>query len=250
MKLSSGKRIGQSGQELAAAAFFSFFLHVIFLLAAVFLYLNVRPRTYVPPSYVVKLVGPPAGPTELPQAPSGGRQPSLPKQEVKAAPKGQKAAQKERREPAKKWAMPELARPLQKRVPVEPAKPAEIPHEQPPASASGIPSGARGSGVMAASVAVAGPQDFKFPPYLAVVREKIGQNWNPPPSAKDNKVKVRFNILRSGRVGDVQLEASSGNFYFDQAAVRAILSSSPFPPMPEGFYKEYEVFSVDLMEKE
>jgi outer membrane biosynthesis protein TonB len=50
-------------------------------------------------------------------------------------------------------------------------------------------------------------------------------------------------------VGDVQLEASSGNFYFDQAAVRAILSSH-FPAMPEGFYKEYEVFTVDLMEKE
>jgi TonB family protein len=64
------------------------------------------------------------------------------------------------------------------------------------------------------------------------------------------KVKVLFRILRSGRVGDTKLEQSSGNFYFDQAAMRAILLSSPFPPLPEGFYKDDEVFSVDLMEKE
>jgi TonB family protein len=53
-----------------------------------------------------------------------------------------------------------------------------------------------------------------------------------------------------GRVGEAKLVESSGNFYFDQAAMRAILASSPFPPLPEGFFKEYETFSVDLMEKE
>ena len=93
-------------------------------------------------------------------------------------------------------------------------------------------------------------QEFKFPPYLAIIREKIEQNWNPPPSTKNVKVKVLFKILRSGSVGETKLEESSGNFYFDQAAMRAILLSNPFPPLPEGFYKDYEVFSVDLMEKE
>jgi TonB family protein len=51
-------------------------------------------------------------------------------------------------------------------------------------------------------------------------------------------------------VGDTRLTESSGNFYFDQAAMRAILSSSPFPPLPEGFFKDSEVFSVDLVERE
>jgi len=63
-------------------------------------------------------------------------------------------------------------------------------------------------------------------------------------------VKVVFRVLRSGRVGEAKLQEASGNFYFDQAAMRAILASSPFPPLPEGFFKEYETFSVDLMEKE
>jgi outer membrane biosynthesis protein TonB len=49
-------------------------------------------------------------------------------------------------------------------------------------------------------------------------------------------------------VGEVKLQDSSGNFYFDQAAVRAILLSSPFPPMPEDFYKDFAVFSVDMQE--
>jgi TonB family protein len=85
---------------------------------------------------------------------------------------------------------------------------------------------------------------------VAIVRDKVERNWNPPPGAKGAKVKVVFRILRSGRVGDSRLTESSGNFYFDQAAMRAILSSSPFPPLPEGFFKDSEVFSVDLVERE
>ena len=101
------------------------------------------------------------------------------------------------------------------------------------------------------SVAVASTTgEFRFPPYLLIVRDKVERNWNPPPGAKGVKVKVAFRVLRSGRVGEAKLQESSGNFYFDQAAMRAILASSPFPPLPEGFFKEYETFSVDLMEKE
>jgi len=101
------------------------------------------------------------------------------------------------------------------------------------------------------SVAVASTtQEFQFPPYLLIVRDKVERNWNPPPGAKGAKVKVAFRVLRSGRVGEAKLQESSGNFYFDQAAMRAILASSPFPPLPEGFFKEFETFSVDLMEKE
>jgi TonB family protein len=101
------------------------------------------------------------------------------------------------------------------------------------------------------SVAVASTtQEFQFPPYLLIVRDKVERNWNPPPGAKGAKVKVTFRVLRSGRVGEANLQESSGNFYFDQAAMRAILASSPFPPLPEGFFKDYETFSVDLMEKE
>jgi TonB family protein len=101
------------------------------------------------------------------------------------------------------------------------------------------------------SVAVASTtSEFQFPPYLLIVRDKVERNWSPPPGVKGARVKVMFRVLRMGRVGEAKLVESSGNFYFDQAAMRAILASSPFPPLPEGFFKEYETFSVDLMEKE
>jgi TonB family protein len=58
-----------------------------------------------------------------------------------------------------------------------------------------------------------------------------------------------FRILRSGRVGEVKLQESSGNFYFDQAANRSILSSSPFPQLPDEYPREYLEISVDLAEK-
>jgi TonB family protein len=98
--------------------------------------------------------------------------------------------------------------------------------------------------------AAGGDQEFPFLPYLAIVRDKVERNWNPPPGAKGATVKVLFRILRSGRVGEAKLVDSSGNFYFDQAAMRAILASSPFPSLPEGFFRDSATFSVDLVEKE
>jgi len=95
-----------------------------------------------------------------------------------------------------------------------------------------------------------GSSEFRFPPYVAIVRDKVERNWNPPPGAKGVKAKVQFRIVRSGRVADAKLLEPSGNFYFDQAAMRAILSSSPFPPLPEGFFRDAETFAVDLMERE
>jgi TonB family protein len=95
-----------------------------------------------------------------------------------------------------------------------------------------------------------GTRDPKFDSYLPRVFVKLEQNWNPPPGVKGAKAKVLFTILRSGRVGDFKLLESSGNFYFDQAAMRTILASSPFPPLPEGFFKDSESFIADLMEKE
>ena len=61
---------------------------------------------------------------------------------------------------------------------------------------------------------------------------------------------MQFTILRSGLVVEPDIEESSGNFYFDQAALRAIQSSSPFPRLPEEFFQEQVVLSADLMEKE
>jgi TolA protein len=249
MKLFSGKRIGQSGGELATATLFSFMLHAIFLAAALF-YLQTNLKKYTPPFYEVKLVGQPSGSPELPKTPLVASQPAAPKQKAKPAPKkaalkAKKAAPKTLKATAKKSAMPELARPSQKPVPEEPEE-----TRQPSAAARETPAGTAGPGVKGESVAVTTQQqDFKFGYYLNQVRDKISQNWRPPPDAKDAKARVTFSINRSGWVGDANLdtEHSSGTFGFKQAAIRAIRASNPFPPLPEEFSKQTLEFSVDLM---
>jgi TolA protein len=250
MSVFSERKIGQSGRKLAVAVFFSFSLHVLLFAASILMLSVVTPRTYIPPSYQVKLVG---QPSDLTQESKAETAPAAQKKEEKARKepvtrKEKKAISKQSKAALKKGAMPELVQKQNKPAP-EPVQP-EAPQEQ-AAKPSTPERGQAKSGGTAEGVAVGtASTEFKFPPYLAIVSEKIAQNWNPPPSSKNVKAKVLFKILRSGTLGDTKLEESSGNFYFDQAAMRAIRQSDPFPPLPEGFYKDYEVFSVDLMEKE
>jgi len=243
MKLLTGKMIGQSGGELTRAVLFSFISHVIFFFAVLFLVAQGSPRFVVPPSYRVKLVDLPPNAANLP--PTMSEQVAhapAPVVKPQAIPKAKAAPSKAGARPApsppaavRKDAMPELGTKPAKKA-VEEAEPAH------PSAATEKKQD---------SVAVASTtQEFQFPPYLLIVRDKVERNWNPPPGAKGARVKVTFRVLRSGRVGEANLQESSGNFYFDQAAMRAILASSPFPPLPEGFFKDYETFSVDLMEKE
>jgi colicin import membrane protein len=245
MKLLTGKRIGQSGGELSAAVLFSFIIHIIFFSAALLLAFQGPMRTVAPPSYRVKLVDIPPDIANLPPTMAESAAPPVApvpaaKQQVKqhttAAPTAATRTVAKPSPPAavSKNAMPELDQTKTEKKAAE--------EDIPPAESAGKKQ---------ESVAVASTTgEFKFPPYLAIVRDKVERNWNPPPGAKGVKVKVMFKVLRSGRVGEATLQESSGNFYFDQAAMRSILASSPFPPLPEGFFKEYETFSVDLMEKE
>ncbi len=232
MKLSSGKRIGQSKQELTAAVFFSFFLHAIFVLSWVFLYLNLFSKVHVPLSYEVQLVAP-SQPAVLPQTP---QVPASPPREVKPEPKRKKAPEKVHKPATKKGEMPDLSTLKQKQT--EQAKPAE----SMPAPAA-----------KTESVAVATPQqDFKFGWYLANVRDKIKPNWQPLKGNQDATARVIFSINRSGWVVDVNVdnEHSTGSFEFKQAAIRAIRASNPFPPLPEEFTKATLQFSVDLIPEE
>jgi len=238
MKLRSGKRIGQSGPELTLAVSFSLILHVLVILAAVFLRITSAPKQYIPPVYHVKLVGQPA---DLSQTLPGEAVPAPPKKEpppkkAKAVPKAKKAALKAAKAAPKKGALPELSQQKQKSTAPEKTE-----------SAPTTPSTGKTE-----NVAVSTPQqDFKFGWYLALVRDKIGQNWRPPPDAKGAKARIIFAVNRSGWVENVQLDAahSSGTFGFQQAAIRAIRSSNPFPPLPEEFSKQSLEFSVDLMEE-
>jgi len=49
------------------------------------------------------------------------------------------------------------------------------------------------------------------------------------------RVVVLFEIARDGQVTGSKVEQSSGNSWYDQSALRAIVEANPFPPLPEGF---------------
>lgn len=81
--------------------------------------------------------------------------------------------------------------------------------------------------------------DFKYSYYLLAIQNKVSANWFPPPGIEYSGVKevmVVFKIRRNGDLMDVTIEKGSGNDYFDQAALRAVLRSKPLPPLPQGFF--------------
>ncbi len=95
-----------------------------------------------------------------------------------------------------------------------------------PAALTGQPSPA-GTALKKEAVAVSAGAQNQLPGlagYFPFVKNRIEPNWNPPQGVREARSKVVFRILRSGRVAEVKLQDSSGNFYFDQAAIRAILS--------------------------
>ena len=75
--------------------------------------------------------------------------------------------------------------------------------------------------------------------YVNAVRTRVSSNWllsmiNPNlPSAP--RVYVTFNIARSGNVVDAKITQSSGIPEVDRSALRAVLASNPFGPLPADY---------------
>ena len=94
-----------------------------------------------------------------------------------------------------------------------------------------------GNGISAATVDGMG---FGSSYYLSLVFGRIRDLWdNPVRASAVLRVTLYFKILKDGRILDAQVEKSSGIDLFDQSAMRAILSSVPFPPLPTEYRGEY-----------
>ena len=94
-----------------------------------------------------------------------------------------------------------------------------------------------GNGISAATVDGSG---FGSPYYLSLIFGKIRDLWdNPVEASTIMRVTIYFKILRDGQIMDAQVEKSSNIDLFDQSAMRAILSSTPFPPLPTEYTGEY-----------
>jgi TonB family protein len=106
---------------------------------------------------------------------------------------------------------------------------------------AGDSSGGGGGGPIGAggNVGVAGATlddaDFKYSYYIERMLVAIGMNWFKPAQAGTVSPVVHFKIERDGTISDATVERSSGLPFVDRAALRAVLTSSPLPPLPSEY---------------
>ncbi|HLN92583.1 MAG TPA: TonB family protein [Thermoanaerobaculia bacterium] len=103
-------------------------------------------------------------------------------------------------------------------------------------SSGGSPGGGAGGAVGAGgNVGVSGAafdSDFQFSYYVERMLVAIGMNWFKPSQGGTVSPVIHFKIEKDGTVSDASIERSSGLPFVDRAALRAVLSSSPLPPLP------------------
>lgn len=132
----------------------------------------------------------------------------------------------------------ETARPnLPTPPPLAPAAPERAPPVASVAIGSGTSPGAgvgKGTGVEVAGSGGGSGGGSTLAYYLTLVDRKIQDNWVPlgGTGARETVAVVRFRVLRSGQVRDLELETSSGNASVDGSALRAVRQSLPLPPFP------------------
>jgi TonB family protein len=77
--------------------------------------------------------------------------------------------------------------------------------------------------------------------YIAAVKRRIDPNWDrfsidvTVRNSSTIHSAVSFTISRDGTVHNVRIVEPSGNLSWDNAGIRAILSSSPLPPLPSDY---------------
>lgn len=108
-----------------------------------------------------------------------------------------------------------------------PKKGAENPVVTPPAGPPPVPAG--GSGVTGLEGG-----DFPYPLYIERMHTLIGQKWLRPQVSNVTTI-IYFIIDRDGTIRDAKVETPSPNPTFDRAALRAVLESTPLPPLPFGY---------------
>lgn len=178
--------------------------------------LNVRlaPVRAAMPAPVPKTVAPVIPPlrSETPTAPQLVTKPSR-----SAAPTKSSVFGKDKRAPVPKPALP-------------PATPASL---EPSRGAFAAPA------IGAASVTGLEGGNFPYDMYLQRMVSLVGKRWFRPQTARELTTQIHFVIERDGRVHDAVIRIPSGNGTFDRAALRAVMESSPLPPLPFGYEGTY-----------
>jgi TonB family protein len=150
----------------------------------------------------------------------------------------QKKVQKKVEKPPEDTRMAELnakKKPRREQTKPQPEPQKEEPqrNEQPEPQNEGLPDGVElGSEFGSARLDAAG---FDSPTFLNILFGKIRREWDNPFEGDESiSCTIFFQIDRGGRITDSAIEAPSGIEAYDQAALRAVLSTKS-PPLPNQF---------------
>jgi len=83
--------------------------------------------------------------------------------------------------------------------------------------------------------------------YAAEMIRRIKLHWDVPELARlgwKGSLTVRFYIMANGQVADAKIVRYSGIPPFDNAALQAILKSSPFRPLPDDLHEDREGITI------
>ena len=125
-----------------------------------------------------------------------------------------------------------IVKPAPEEVPPPPSKAPEVSLPSSGESAGGGAGGPVGAGGNVGVSGAAFDSDFQFSYYIQRMLVAIGMNWFKPSQGGSVSPVVHFKIEKDGTVSDAAVERSSGLPFVDRAALRAVLSSSPLPPLP------------------
>jgi protein TonB len=220
----------------APAAALAFVLHAAVLVGLLASALS-RPMHYAAPRAVAvrllsagSLRAPAPAPVQVaePAPPAAAPKPKIEKPVVEEAPKPSKSALLLPAKPDKKKPTP---------PPVSRPGPAAAPavslpsaNDEPAGTAASGPSGAGGTaGIGNLKLDEA---DFKYPVYIERMVQIISMNWFKPAQSVQANPVVHFVIQRDGTITDPRVVTSSGLPFVDRAALRAVIASSPLPPLP------------------
>ena len=83
--------------------------------------------------------------------------------------------------------------------------------------------------------------------YAAWISERVGNSWSRPPSTRSGMiVKLRVNLVPTGRVVSVDVVESSGDEAFDRSALQAVRKAEPYTRLtelsPELFDEQFRQF--------
>ncbi|MEA1996238.1 MAG: TonB family protein [Gemmatimonadota bacterium] len=86
---------------------------------------------------------------------------------------------------------------------------------------------------------------FEFPYYLRQMIDKIRRNWRNPYS-DEALCTIYFRITRDGRIQGARVEKLSGRSSFDRAALRAVVNSRFFSPLPDDYAESQLTVHLDF----